>query len=896
MGRQQDTKSDSKESTTMQTTMDCVKIGKESLPGPNGINGNQGVTKVDTDQLARKRERDENAAGINASAPPEAKHFCPTISPQISAAGQMLSVMVSPEIRSRKPRLSCGEGNLPRLREPTKRVNCEQDRCLKRMSEDIFQKDPISFSGEGKSRPSGPSGTDDGLLDLLQKRDSELVMQFERMRALNGKSDKAMQKTPQSKMEVASGSIEALFGDIEWIRKLRNGAFLVRDQMLVRLADAEEAVDILRKESELTKRDYKRVLARVRVKYTDQLAKIRAEQDETVENIHREHSATLALLQLEMDKMGKEIEHMRQDNDRTDGPATEDKMESEEACTETKAVGPSLLGSHEKIAFVQKAMVKLKAPEELVEQLQMKLEDAIKTIEGLRSAENVHRNKTKELKEKHSHQLAEISSSKEGVIQQIRNECSALVSEKENAMEGLQLEHDTATLDLKAKLDSKDVCLRNAERNATEQAARIQLVESQLATEKDQREKDMEQCEKEKSELLVELSQKNLHIDHLTTEHVQNIANLTSAHKNTLECIVMDKEATISSLRAKVEGMDAARGLKEEQREEQYAKFHEVESNEGIDIIDHHDQSYGQQHEQLVDSDCRSEVAKNVAGAVNKQYIAAALGMPASTSTQNTPFQEGTEPLVSGFAMESKHVVSKNSDAASAATKHSLIPEDSILDDTQHHSVMEKLNKQDPSEFEHRSVTNQLGPNPPDTNARPEEVDVAAAVKEGKMEEECTLREQIDSLLQTTVPQEVKSRFRQIAFAEWTGQWLPAIELGPYDVTPGPMRKQWAAMAEKHASRGSPIKRMVYWYGVRNMMEAYSFLPPSRVISYEEGVRSGYDEIPAKLQAKLESGDVEGKKKNRLSPSEKHRVNALVEMRWEANLEPHKRLSWAKWD
>lgn len=50
--------------------------------------------------------------------------------------------------------------------------------------------------------------------------------------------------------------------------------------------------------------------------------------------------------------------------------------------------------------------------------------------------------------------------------------------------------------------------------------------------------------------------------------------------------------------------------------------------------------------------------------------------------------------------------------------------------------------------------------------------------------------------LLSRVPQNVKSRFREGNFCRWGKEWLPVLELGPFDVEPGPVRDMWLEMFE----------------------------------------------------------------------------------------------------
>jgi hypothetical protein len=44
------------------------------------------------------------------------------------------------------------------------------------------------------------------------------------------------------------------------------------------------------------------------------------------------------------------------------------------------------------------------------------------------------------------------------------------------------------------------------------------------------------------------------------------------------------------------------------------------------------------------------------------------------------------------------------------------------------------------------------------------------------------------------IPNKVKKRFRQGGFSRWGKDWLPVLEIGPFDVEPGPVRKMWMEM------------------------------------------------------------------------------------------------------
>lgn len=67
--------------------------------------------------------------------------------------------------------------------------------------------------------------------------------------------------------------------------------------------------------------------------------------------------------------------------------------------------------------------------------------------------------------------------------------------------------------------------------------------------------------------------------------------------------------------------------------------------------------------------------------------------------------------------------------------------------------------------------------------------------------------EQYRAEVLSRVPKSVKSRFREGGFSRWGKDWLPILELGPFDVEPGPVRDMWFDMfnnvsvfAPKHVS------------------------------------------------------------------------------------------------
>lgn len=104
------------------------------------------------------------------------------------------------------------------------------------------------------------------------------------------------------------------------------------------------------------------------------------------------------------------------------------------------------------------------------------------------------------------------------------------------------------------------------------------------------------------------------------------------------------------------------------------------------------------------------------------------------------------------------------------------------------------------------------------------------------------------------VPQDVKSRFREGGFSRWGKDWLPVLELGPFDVEPGPVRDMWLDMLDNTQESGRDLTRLVFWYGVKfvDRGQAFSFVPESKILSFEDGQRKGYCNTPSKIQRKLD--------------------------------------------
>lgn len=73
--------------------------------------------------------------------------------------------------------------------------------------------------------------------------------------------------------------------------------------------------------------------------------------------------------------------------------------------------------------------------------------------------------------------------------------------------------------------------------------------------------------------------------------------------------------------------------------------------------------------------------------------------------------------------------------------------------------------------------------------------------------------EQYKSDILKRVPKSVKSRFRQGGFSRWCKDWLPILELGPFDVEPGPVRDMWFDMLANVSANITLFPRLTLLYG-----------------------------------------------------------------------------------
>lgn len=87
------------------------------------------------------------------------------------------------------------------------------------------------------------------------------------------------------------------------------------------------------------------------------------------------------------------------------------------------------------------------------------------------------------------------------------------------------------------------------------------------------------------------------------------------------------------------------------------------------------------------------------------------------------------------------------------------------------------------------------------------------------------------------------------------------------------------------------MTRLVFWYGVKfeDRGQAYSFLPESKIVHYEEGERMGYCKMPKKIQQKID-------KDAKLTKTEEQIRRGLIEIETDMKKDKSERVAWMmKW-
>lgn len=86
---------------------------------------------------------------------------------------------------------------------------------------------------------------------------------------------------------------------------------------------------------------------------------------------------------------------------------------------------------------------------------------------------------------------------------------------------------------------------------------------------------------------------------------------------------------------------------------------------------------------------------------------------------------------------------------------------------------------------------------------------------------------------------------------------------------------------------GREMTRLVFWYGVKfeDRGQAYSFVPSSKIITYEEGERGGYCSMPKKIQTKID-------KRIKLTKTEEQIMRGLKEIKADMEKDKSDRIQW----
>jgi len=95
--------------------------------------------------------------------------------------------------------------------------------------------------------------------------------------------------------------------------------------------------------------------------------------------------------------------------------------------------------------------------------------------------------------------------------------------------------------------------------------------------------------------------------------------------------------------------------------------------------------------------------------------------------------------------------------------------------------------------------------------------------------------------LEKKLPISTKKRFREVGFAKWGKMFLPVLFLGPFDVHPGSIRRQWMEAFEKHKKEKEPsgkLPQIVYWFG-ESFDRAFSIIDEANCLSLKEGKKQG---------------------------------------------------------
>ncbi|KAL7488553.1 hypothetical protein ACHAW6_014138 [Cyclotella cf. meneghiniana] len=121
------------------------------------------------------------------------------------------------------------------------------------------------------------------------------------------------------------------------------------------------------------------------------------------------------------------------------------------------------------------------------------------------------------------------------------------------------------------------------------------------------------------------------------------------------------------------------------------------------------------------------------------------------------------------------------------------------------------------------------------------------------------------------LPEDAKRRFGEGGFARYGNgnSWFPILEISPNDVEDHLTLSKWWRMFEKWTDNKGELQRLVFWYSGGS--GRFALLPPTKIITYEEGDKAGICKVSKKLKEKIEKGKP-------LSPREHGLVEFLNDM------------------
>lgn len=138
-------------------------------------------------------------------------------------------------------------------------------------------------------------------------------------------------------------------------------------------------------------------------------------------------------------------------------------------------------------------------------------------------------------------------------------------------------------------------------------------------------------------------------------------------------------------------------------------------------------------------------------------------------------------------------------------------------------------------------------------------------------------------------PDEAKDLFKEVGFVRWRKRHLPVLVLSPLDVPAGPVREAWLRAYHKYQNslQNGSHRRMnpsvlVHWYGSENPKRAYSLVPCTKFIPYEQCVAKGLQNVTDRLQQRMTSGKA-------VSSAEREYLQGIQIMQQEVDIAPSNR-------